>query len=454
MDRLGEPSNHANAARLKIALMLALALGMTAAAYMLYELAMQAHASMQEAGQAQIDASSDFSWIDLLVWLLLIPVFGKALLVARKLPWGTDHTWSQGQWAPSDPMALHPGAGAPLAPPLRQSLGSKKIGLGVMGAIAGMALLGAVGAGAALFDDMAEGGALSPLPLLPLLGALAFAGVVAYAGLVLISSRIVFDNMGICESDFFRARRLPWSAVRGLRLGGADAYPQRSGEDADDGHWLLVDAQGQTLMRIANDMTPAPSLADLRARLAPGPGLQIEAAAREIDESEPSEDLAAAMDAMKLKFEARHRQFDRDFGRTGLIGMLVVLALFLLPALFVTYQALWFMFAAEQAQGQVVEVERVGAEGAQLSSLIVHYQPAGQAADQPLRIQSDGMRAYEHYQVGDRLRVFYNPQRPEDARLDLFWELWIGPVVLGALAAIMGLITALIARSIKPRRGA
>jgi hypothetical protein len=403
---------------------------------------------------AQIDASSNFSWIDLLVWLLLIPVFGKALLVARKLPWGADHTWSQGQWAPSDPMALHPGAGALLAPPLRQSLGSKKIGLGVMGAIAGMALLGAVGAAAALFEDMAEGGALSPLPLLPLLGALAFAGVVAYAGLVLISSRIGFDNMGICESDLFRARRLPWSAVRGLRLGGADAYPQRSGEDADDRHWLLLDDQGQTLMRIANDMMPATSLADLRARLAPGAGLQIEAAAQEIDEPEPSEDLAADLDAMKLKFEAQHRQFDRDLRRTGLIGMLVVLALFLLPALFVTYQALWFMFAAEQAQGQVVEMERVGAEGAQLSSLIVHYQPAGQAAAQPLRIQSDGMQAYERYQVGDRLRVFYDPQRPEDARLDLFWELWIGPVMLGALAAIMGLITALIARSFKPRRGA
>lgn len=103
----------------------------------------------------------------------------------------------------------------------------------------------------------------------------------------------------------------------------------------------------------------------------------------------------------------------------------------------------------------MVELDLVGSKGDKLTSLIVHYQVAGAAPQaRPLGIESDGTSAYAEFKVGEKLRVFYDPQRPESARLDLLLELWLGPVVLGALAAIMGLIMALIARSFRPRRAA
>lgn len=137
------------------------------------------------------------------------------------------------------------------------------------------------------------------------------------------------------------------------------------------------------------------------------------------------------------------------------IALLLVLALFLLPAAYTTYQALWFKFAAAQAEGEVVEPDLVGCRGDKLTSLIVHYQVAGAAPlAKPLRIESDGTSSYADFKVGDKLRVFYDLQRPESARLDLFFELWLGPIALGALAAIMGLIMALLARRFRPRRAA
>ena len=450
-------TSHDHAARLKIALLLVLALGMVGAAYALYQLGLQAYERMQASAQQQAldDASPISLWIDMLVWLVLIPAFGKALLVARRLHWGADLTWSQGQWLPSDPMALRPGAGAPLAEALRQPIANKKIGLWVIGAIAGMALLGAGGAAAELLEDLFSGGSISPLPLLPLLGALAFAGVVAYAGVILLSSRVQFDDVGLCEANFFRSKRLPWSAVHALRQGGAATYPHAPSSDSDENAWLLLDAQGRTLMRIANDMTPAQSLAVLQSRVAADAGSWADPAAQQVETTLQSEEETPAMQALRLAHQAHVEQFDRGFNRSTLIGMVSVLALFLLPAAFSTYQALWFRFAAAQAEGEVVELALVSAEGPKLTSLIVRYEVAGAAASaKPLRIESDGTQAYAEFKVGDRLRVFYDPQQPENARLDLFWELWIGSILLGGVAAVMGLIMALIARGLKPRRAA
>lgn len=435
--------------------MLALALGMACSAYALYQLGLQAHESMQapEQPQALNDASPISVLIDLLVWLVLIPVFGKALLVARKFQWGADLTWSQGQWLPSDPMALRPGAGALLAEPLRQPIANNKTGLWVIGAIAGMVLLGAGGAAAELVEGWLSGGSISPLPMLPLLGALAFSGVVAYAAVTLFSARIQFDDSGLCESNFFRSQRLPWSAVRAVKRGGAAVYPDPPSHDSDDGDWLLQDEQRHTLMRISPDLTPAQSLVVLQARLAACVEPWADPVEQPMDADEEVTEETPGIQALLLQHKAHVEQLERGSNRGLLVVMAALLALLLLPAAYTTYQALWFRFAAAQAVGEVVELDLVGSEGSKLTSLIVHYQVAGAAPlAKPLRIESDGTKAYAEFKVGDKLRVFYDPQGPENARLDLFLELWIGPIVLGTLAAIMGLILTLIARSFKPRR--
>ncbi len=47
------------------------------------------------------------------------------------------------------------------------------------------------------------------------------------------------------------------------------------------------------------------------------------------------------------------------------------------------------------------------------------------------------------FKKGQSVGIFYDPQHPEDACLDTFWRLWIGPIILftlGGLPAGVGLI--------------
>src|SRR4051812_20711745 len=44
------------------------------------------------------------------------------------------------------------------------------------------------------------------------------------------------------------------------------------------------------------------------------------------------------------------------------------------------------------------------------------------------------------YKVGQHVDVVYNPRNPNRASLTGFWDLWTGPVLLGTLSALCGLV--------------
>jgi hypothetical protein len=90
-------------------------------------------------------------------------------------------------------------------------------------------------------------------------------------------------------------------------------------------------------------------------------------------------------------------------------------------------------------QGTVVEARRDG-----VPSVVVAYVPAPGQAER--RIESDGSDLSADIAVGARLPVYFDAADPEDARIGLFLELWIGPILLGALFLLVLLCAVLIAR--------
>jgi hypothetical protein len=42
--------------------------------------------------------------------------------------------------------------------------------------------------------------------------------------------------------------------------------------------------------------------------------------------------------------------------------------------------------------------------------------------------------------IGDVVKVSYNPSRPNDARLDTYWERWFLPTIIGLLGAVFSAI--------------
>ena len=96
---------------------------------------------------------------------------------------------------------------------------------------------------------------------------------------------------------------------------------------------------------------------------------------------------------------------------------------------FMTHRTLWFKFRAARAKGTVVEKS----EG-QAPSLTVRYRTED---GQVLRTSSDGSATYTRVPTGATITVLYDPARPERARLDLFLENWLRPLLLGVLGAIV-----------------
>jgi hypothetical protein len=464
-------SSNRNAAHLRTVLLAVLAAAMGWAVFSFYELADDVSEFLKSEGAvagdpASVDAWSALGaidgdiWLAMLVWLALISALGKCFLLMLKAPWGKDFSWSDGRWMDTDPLAVVPGAGLPLAAPLRESMGGSKAGLIVMVVISAYALVAAIGA----IDLPEDGGALSPLQLVPLFGALALAAFVAYGCAHSFTRRVQFDDAGLCDANFFRSQRIAWSQVKEFKLDDIGSGPSHGPDGSTNlpsQAWVLKDGQGRTMLTLAQDMAPPESLLALRERIRSRIGLgpadgaggfgfldvaPVVPAASAADQADRPSGVNQALIAQALlEHHQRFEEIERKGNRGALLSMALALLLFLVPAVITTYQALWFMFSAAQTEGLVVEIP----EGS-LPSLVVEYR-AG--AGQPLRINSDGADAYSGYKVGDKVGVFYDPQEPEDARLDFFLELWLGPIVLGILALITGLITALVAWGFRPRRG-
>jgi len=168
----------------------------------------------------------------------------------------------------------------------------------------------------------------------------------------------------------------------------------------------------------------APSLQDL------WPGREHAAAAAiELQRAQQDEGDVDSQSAEGKGMWQQHQQLMQRSKRLMAITFLVVALPFVLGSAWMVYRALWFSFVAERSEGRVVSISKDAPP-----SLVVEYRSAdGQA----LRIESDGSDLYSKFRKGDRIDVLHVARDPHNARLDLFLELWLGPLLMSALTALV-----------------
>jgi Protein of unknown function (DUF3592) len=126
------------------------------------------------------------------------------------------------------------------------------------------------------------------------------------------------------------------------------------------------------------------------------------------------------------------RRLNESFKSTGTWAAAITLTLAALPFLwgagYMTYRSLWFQHGAARAEGTVVEIS----EGT--PSLTLEYRTTG---GNVRRIESGGSDYYKGYARGDKLTVFYDAQNPADARIDLWLEHWVLPILVVIPGAVI-----------------
>src|SRR5262245_24033745 len=127
-------------------------------------------------------------------------------------------------------------------------------------------------------------------------------------------------------------------------------------------------------------------------------------------------------------------------GTSWLIFIVITLAAlpFLLGAAYTAYRSLWFQHSAERAEGTIVEVSEGTPE------LKVEFRTKD---GQVRRTETGGSDLYKGHAKGDKITVFYDPQQPARARVDLWLEHWIIPTILVVPGAIILLAALLISSS-------
>ena len=93
-----------------------------------------------------------------------------------------------------------------------------------------------------------------------------------------------------------------------------------------------------------------------------------------------------------------------------------------------------FLDTAVPATGEVVELkESSGSEGGTTWSPVFAWVDA---AGVERRSTAGFSSNPPSHAVGEPIDLLYDPQNPEDARIDGFFSLWLAPLIFGALAAV------------------
>lgn len=379
-----------------------------------------------------------------------LPVVGRLLLACAALgcwKWltgsavGEDRTWLNGDWIPTDTAPQRIGFGAGDALPIKESGISRKAVLawGMMCLlIAGLAVPGL------MVDGVAE-----RMEALLILGITGFVVFAVWFSAIRAYSRILYqDRSGLIDADCFGVKRVPWGEIGGMERVNLNSAAQarhrtRWGVDSrpkDLYVHVLSDKQGVKILQLSEGMQPAPAFSALLARLAELGD------SRQKKTPDETARLQAEWGEMLDRMGGKPKSlFDRE--NRILLGVLLLMSLpFVLATAVMCYQNLWFVYVAERTEGIVVEIQ-----SDPVPALLIEYRPGGVSA---LTIQSDGSESYRDFQVGDKLTVFYQADNPENARIDLFLELWLGTVLMGMFSVIMLLLTVAIARAVtKPMPG-
>lgn len=129
---------------------------------------------------------------------------------------------------------------------------------------------------------------------------------------------------------------------------------------------------------------------------------------------------------MHESFERAERQSNRL-----MIGVLLAIVLpCLLGAAWLSYRTISYQHFAQETTGTVVEIS------GSVPALVVEFDAGG---DEPRRTTSAGSDLNKNFAVGDRIKVWFDPQQPQDARLDLFVENWLFPLLLGVFGGFFAL---------------
>jgi hypothetical protein len=410
-------------------------------------------------------------WLPVAAKLLLLALLAVCWKWLSVTPWGGDRTWTNGAWQETDAMAVRPGSGALLAEHIKEPKGNQKF-WAVLGLV--IALPFALWMLTGIISHPLEAGVL-------LVVALGILGLSLRSAVKVHTRRVQFDEAGLSDTDFFGVRRMPWSAVKGLKVVNLNLKEQQRYDRArlrdregsrpeDDPAWNVCGEQGVVLLQLYRNMVPQDALAALRQRIQQqlhGGGKDAFGFAKQRPApraAEAPDAFAAEMEAFtgeteanggrvldpndprdrKLieEYEAIGRRMDQigtELAKQGKsaerIVQVFMALVFLLPLVgtcYLGYQSLWFKFAAAEAQGRVVAI---AAE--YQPALVVEYR---NAAGRILRIKSDPSEDYAGVAVGASVRVFYDPANPDWTRLDLFDEMWFGTLFLGGLTLFVGLL--------------
>jgi hypothetical protein len=138
--------------------------------------------------------------------------------------------------------------------------------------------------------------------------------------------------------------------------------------------------------------------------------------------------------------------------RSNSLSSVLVVPLFLLVGLglcvgggywgWITYS---FMQTASRAPGTVVEVTQYrDSEGDNVYSPVVEYTlPSGRT----VRFEEDLRSSPPSHRVGDEVEVLYNPENPEEARINSVFNVWFGPGLLLGLGVCFGSVAFLVGLS-------
>jgi hypothetical protein len=117
----------------------------------------------------------------------------------------------------------------------------------------------------------------------------------------------------------------------------------------------------------------------------------------------------------------------------GLLSVLPIIAL-LFVAIYLYHSAKGFMGRAVSCQGKVVEMRST--QNSQNGTTTTEYAPVYTFTDSAgvtHRGESDTYSNPPSYSVGDPIALLYDPNNPQDVRINSFWSLWLGTFLSFAL---------------------
>ena len=373
--------------------------------------------------------------------LMLLALLALGRWFARR-PWGQVLRWnpSSARWdAVSPPLPLDPVPRHRLVEPHEA-----RQGVGFWLAAAGLVFLIVLIAGAFSFEDV-------PLQVT---GSLLVSGVVLVAATVNAMNtwtrQIDISDDGVLDRDFFNTRQVPWQAIDSMRLVDANQSAQdqfelsaRHARTGTTGRmrpramkfWSLSAANGQELLGLPAQLQGSTGFEWLRQRVESG-----RAPTAAMSASTPAQpELGRGLGSGSWQVGRRLPLFSRQH-LAVLLGTALMVTPFILGAVWSSASVLYYVWLAEEVQGTVVEKS----EGA-LPSLVVSYRPPN---GQTLVLQTNGEAGHAQTPVGASVRVYFDPQRPQDAKPDFWLELWLIPLCLNALALVVLAAATLIARSL------